>query len=211
MKNNRLNYIMKDITMKIGVISDTHHRGSRYLLPASIKTAFAKVDLIIHAGDIIYPSVIQELEKIAPVKAIRGNKKEDKHNFKKMLPSEIVFDIKGIRFAVIHCLKSRIKKEISHGLNLMGWQTLSDHLLVREIFSYFKNHGKIDCIIFGDTHKPFCKKVKGVLFLNPGAAYPTTKRPGSVLILEINNKSSSIIPKLIYFSLDLNKSKAIQI
>ena len=54
--------------MNIGLISDTH--GS---LPAAVFDVFNDVDQIIHAGDIGDPSVISELETIAPVNAIYGN------------------------------------------------------------------------------------------------------------------------------------------
>ena len=52
----------------IGVISDTHN----LLRPEAVE-AFKNVDLIVHAGDICKPGIIEELKKIAPVVAIRGN------------------------------------------------------------------------------------------------------------------------------------------
>lgn len=54
--------------MKFGILSDTHG----WLHPA-LKEAFAGVDYIIHAGDIGHTSVLQMLETIAPVVAVRGN------------------------------------------------------------------------------------------------------------------------------------------
>ena len=52
----------------IGIISDTHGR-----LPQSVSKVFKKTDLIIHAGDIGDPEIIDALEKIAPTRAVRGN------------------------------------------------------------------------------------------------------------------------------------------
>jgi putative phosphoesterase len=52
----------------IGIISDTHGR-----LPQSVSKAFKNTDLIIHAGDIGDPQIIEALEKIAPIRAVRGN------------------------------------------------------------------------------------------------------------------------------------------
>lgn len=52
----------------IGIISDTHGR-----LPQSISKIFNNTDLIIHAGDIGDPKIIDTLEKIAPTRAVRGN------------------------------------------------------------------------------------------------------------------------------------------
>ncbi len=51
-----------------GIISDTHGR-----LPQSVSKIFKNTDLIIHAGDIGNPDVIEALGKIAPTRAVRGN------------------------------------------------------------------------------------------------------------------------------------------
>lgn len=59
----------KDKTdLLIGVISDTHG-----LLRPEVSPAFSGVDLIFHAGDVDRPAVLDELSKIAPVLAVRGN------------------------------------------------------------------------------------------------------------------------------------------
>ena len=52
----------------VGVISDTHG----HLHPAVVK-AFKNVDLIVHAGDIGKCEILETLQKIAPVLAVRGN------------------------------------------------------------------------------------------------------------------------------------------
>lgn len=60
--------------MKIGIISDTHcYNPDQCLVPGWIKTAFSDVQLIIHAGDVEHQQFIDNLEKIAPVYAVRGN------------------------------------------------------------------------------------------------------------------------------------------
>lgn len=192
--------------MKIGIISDSHYSSQNYLLPESINLAFSGVDLIIHAGDITHPSVIKELNKIAPVRAVRGNKHGDHHNFSENLPKHLIFTLAGLNFAVVHCPSNRFMKEISHLLSLLGLQKLSEWILIRELFSYFKNKTKINCLVFGDTHQPFCQKRKNILFLNPGASYSTAKRPGSVLVAEI--KDEQVICKFTYFFLEQDKSKA---
>ena len=52
----------------IGVIADTHgHLDSR------VQRVFSDVEMILHAGDIGSLSVVQQLERIAPVVAVRGN------------------------------------------------------------------------------------------------------------------------------------------
>ena len=54
--------------MKIGVVSDTHG-----LLRPEVARALAGVERILHLGDVGKASVLKELEKIAPVTAVRGN------------------------------------------------------------------------------------------------------------------------------------------
>ncbi|MCL2137217.1 MAG: metallophosphatase family protein [Coriobacteriia bacterium] len=54
--------------MLVGVLADTHHQ-----LPKAVFQIFADCDLILHAGDIGTPQIIQELSAIAPVYAVLGN------------------------------------------------------------------------------------------------------------------------------------------
>ena len=59
--------------IRIGLISDTHIPEARDSLWPQVYDAFADVDLIFHAGDIHELYVLDELEKLAPVYAARGN------------------------------------------------------------------------------------------------------------------------------------------
>ncbi|MGA9061560.1 MAG: metallophosphoesterase family protein, partial [Terracidiphilus sp.] len=54
--------------MRLGIVSDTHG-----LLRPEVLPALRGVDRILHLGDVGRPSVLQALEEIAPVTAIRGN------------------------------------------------------------------------------------------------------------------------------------------
>lgn len=57
----------------IGLISDTHIPKRAMCVPKRVFEIFENVDYIIHAGDLVELSVIDELEQIAPVLAVRGN------------------------------------------------------------------------------------------------------------------------------------------
>lgn len=135
--------------MKIGVISDTHIPVFANKLPEQISSVFKNCDLIVHAGDIVGISVIKELEKLAPVKAVWGNM--DEEEVKKNLPKSIVFEAEGKAIGVIH---GRGK---GHGPKA-----------IEEIKKFFKE--KLDIIIFGHSHIPFNEKIDGTLFFNPGSA-----------------------------------------
>jgi putative phosphoesterase len=83
-------------TKTIGVISDTHG-----LVRAEALAALLGCDAIVHAGDIGKPEVLEQLAKLAPLTAIRGN--VDK--WAADLPDTVVLALAGKRFYVIHNLK----------------------------------------------------------------------------------------------------------
>jgi len=87
---------MRRRTKTIGVISDTHG-----LVRAEALAALRGSDAIVHAGDIGKPEVLEQLAKLAPLTAIRGN--VDK--WAADLPDTVVLALAGKRFYVIHNLK----------------------------------------------------------------------------------------------------------
>ncbi|MFH1306001.1 MAG: metallophosphoesterase family protein [Candidatus Omnitrophota bacterium] len=150
--------------MKIGVISDTHIPISADCLPQKIYDYFKECDLIIHAGDAIEKSVIDELGEIAETKAVQGNM--DSNELKQSLPEKMVLNIAGKKIGVIHGKGAPF------------------NLLKRVSMAFGK---KLDIIIFGHSHTAFNEKKDGVLFFNPGSATGgvLSKKP-SFGIIEIN-------------------------
>lgn len=84
--------------MKIGVISDTHG-----LMRPQALDALRGSDLILHAGDIGASAILEQLEAIAPVTAIRGN--NDTDAWAKRIPERIDLDVEGVRIHMLHNLK----------------------------------------------------------------------------------------------------------
>jgi len=80
---------MKAKPLRIGLISDTHN-----LVRPEAKRALAGVDRILHAGDICGPAVLQELEQIAPVVAVRGN--NDRGSWADSIKTTEMVDIDGL-------------------------------------------------------------------------------------------------------------------
>jgi putative phosphoesterase len=126
--------------MQIGVISDTHN----FFDPA-IPQIFQGVDHILHAGDIGSPRIILELEQIAPVTAVGGNTDESGFHYQETE----VLELAGLKFLLHHIVAPR---------------ELSDSLAQRI------GKERPDAVIFGHTHKPFCERISGTLFFNPGYA-----------------------------------------
>lgn len=133
--------------MVIGVISDTHLFGKP--VPRCVLEALEGSDMILHAGDILEMSVIEELSTVAKTIAIRGNM--DHGDVSRELPSRAVVEAGGFRIGLTHGsgpptgITGRVRREF----------------------------GEVDCIVFGHTHSPLVKEKGGVLFFNPGS--PTDK------------------------------------
>jgi putative phosphoesterase len=140
----------------VGVISDTHG-----LLRPEVISAFKGVSLIIHAGDVGRPDVLEALRNIAPVVAVRGNMDRDAYAFS--LPLTEVVDVSGVSIYVLHDL---------------------GRLDLNPAASRFK------AIISGHTHEPSIKTKDNVLFINPGSAGPKRfTLPVSIALLHIRNNS----------------------
>jgi uncharacterized protein len=127
--------------MVIGLVSDTHS-----LVRPGILEALDGVELILHAGDVGGPSVLQELKTIAPVRAVYGNCD---------LP-----DDPALRRA-IHLDVEGFSIHVSHGHEL-GSPTPEGLLAAYSA----------DIIVYGHTHKPLVERSGPRLVVNPGAAGP---------------------------------------
>jgi putative phosphoesterase len=124
--------------MKIGVVSDTHG-----LLRPEVAPALKGVERILHLGDVGGPSVLQALEQIAPVTAIRGN--VDREGPCSELPETEVVLIADRYVYMLHDLKTL-------------------HLDPAA--------GRFAAVLFGHTHVPNFYRRKGVLYFNPGSCGP---------------------------------------
>ena len=150
--------------MKIGVIADTHIPISATELPQKVRDYFKGCDLIIHAGDVIEKWVLDDLGKIADVKAVQGNM--DSAELKKTLPEKIVIEAAGKKIGIIHGSGPPFK-------------------VVKSAKEAFKK--KLDIIIFGHSHAPFKEEKDGTLFFNPGSSTDrTTAIEPSFGIIEID-------------------------
>ncbi|MHA1650815.1 MAG: metallophosphoesterase family protein [Candidatus Helarchaeota archaeon] len=145
------------MTIKIGVLSDTHIPTRASNLPEEIFEIFQNVQYIIHAGDYVSLSVIEELEKIAPVIGCHGNM--DPYDLKNQLPRIATLEVEENIIKIIHDLsgRSQLKK--------------------------LQKSGPVDIIIHGHTHRMSVEKLESVLILNPGSATNSFLTPDSVGLL----------------------------
>lgn len=131
--------------MRIGVISDTHARHCSQL-PQNLLKVLEKVDLIVHAGDIVTMDVIRGLETAAPVKGVCGNM--DLPDVRLAFPEKLVLELEGWKVGVMHGAGGPA------GLETMVMQAFEG----------------VDIIIFGHSHTAVNKILDGITLFNPGSA-----------------------------------------
>ena len=122
----------------IGLISDTHG----LLRPQALR-ALDGSDLIIHAGDVGDPEILETLKTLAPVFAVRGN--VDTDPWALALPETEVIETGPATIYVLHDVHALDLDPVAAGFHI---------------------------VVSGHSHKPSRTKRGGVLFLNPGSAGP---------------------------------------
>ena len=122
----------------IGLISDTHG-----LLRPEALVALNRSDLIIHAGDVGKPGIIEQLRAVAPVVAVRGN--VDKGAWASQLPMTAVAEAGSALIYVLHDVQQLDLDPAAAEFNI---------------------------VVSGHSHKPSHNERGGVMYLNPGSAGP---------------------------------------
>jgi uncharacterized protein len=140
----------------IGLVSDTHG----LLRPEAIK-ALTGADLILHAGDIGTREVLERLQSLAPVVAVRGN--NDRGDWANAIPERQVTQVGSVSIYMLHDL---------------------NEIDVNPVAADFQ------VVVSGHTHQPLIERREGVLFVNPGSAGPRRFRlPVSVARLVIDGSN----------------------
>ncbi|MGH8476993.1 MAG: metallophosphoesterase family protein [Methylococcales bacterium] len=122
----------------LGIISDTHG-----LVRPEVHRVLEGCELIIHAGDIGKAEVLDELRRIAPVVAVRGN--VDNGAWADALPDFEVIEHRGRFFYVLHDVNTLDLDPLAAGF---------------------------DAVLAGHSHIPLNEMKEGVLYFNPGSAGP---------------------------------------
>lgn len=152
---------------KLGIVSDTHG-----LLRPEVLPALKGVEQILHLGDVGKPQVLRELEKIAPVTAVRGN--VDREGECGKLPETDVVLVGDHYLYLLHDLKAL-------------------HLDPAA--------AKFSAVLYGHTHVPNYIHKKGVLYFNPGSCGPRRfELPITIGLLTIS-KSGELKPEIVHLLL----------
>ena len=142
----------------VGVISDTHG-----LVRPEAVAALAGAEVILHAGDVGGPEVLEELRRLAPVVAVRGN--NDRGAWAEALAEYEAVEVNKTFVYVLHDLK-----ELDIAPAAAGFRV----------------------VVSGHSHKPLAEERRGVLYLNPGSAGPRRfKLPVTIARLKLGGDGAS--------------------
>ena len=148
------------MNMKIAIISDTHS-----LLRPEVEEAISGCDYILHGGDIASKELYDRVSNIAPSYFVRGNADKE---WAEDLPEDIVFEIAGYRFYMVHNIK-HARKDLSG----------------------------IDFFIYGHSHKYENKEADSITYLNPGSCGPRRfTQPVTMMLMTIDDENRVSIEKL---------------
>jgi hypothetical protein len=146
---------MPEDEILVGIISDTHG-----LLRPEAVAALQGTDLIIHAGDVGAPDVIDALRNLAPTFVVRGN--VDKAHWADAFPITANVEVGGFLFHVLHDISQLDLDPAAAGYA---------------------------AVVYGHSHRPSIDMREGVLFLNPGSAGPRRfKLPVSIARIRVSGQ-----------------------
>ena len=172
-------------SFRIGLISDTHSAGSGRDLPDEVLQAFSGVDLILHCGDLECLGVLDYLETVAPVLAVRGYE-DPREPGDRLADATRVVHVGGLSIGMIHDIQwpgPRISTT-GDGTGLVLPEGQAEKTLSRKFGE------RVDVVLFGDTHEEMVCRWERALIINPGSpTYPGKRHRrgalGTVGLLEI--------------------------
>lgn len=148
---------------KIGILADTHLYQLTPAFERQVAACFADIPIIFHAGDLTNVDILQAF-KDKEVHAVHGNMCD--LGSSKILPRKKTVRVGNYTFGIIH-------------------RTGTSYDFEDDLLAEFDG---VDCIVFGHTHQPVCKKIGGVFLINPGSFMPTGRYGalGTYAILEVD-------------------------
>lgn len=130
--------------MLIGVVSDTHLHGKDNRFYNLVEKYFYNCHMILHAGDIVSAEIFDGVDK--NIIAVKGNM-----DFGVNLPYKRVIEVENVKIGLIHGYGAPEGIEVK---------------IVKEF-----DKEKVNCIVFGHTHRPFIGELEGIRLFNPGSPF----------------------------------------
>ncbi|SEQ53510.1 metallophosphoesterase family protein [Microlunatus flavus] len=142
--------------MHVVLLSDTHAPRFWKGLPPAVAEHLTAADLILHAGDVCTPGVLDELAAFAPVRVVRGN--NDGADVAAWgAPDTLELDLAGLRVAMVHDAGAKQGR----------------------LARMHRRFPDADLVVFGHSHIPLDESStfadgRSLRIVNPGS--PTDKR-----------------------------------
>ncbi len=151
--------------MRVAVLSDTHAPRFWKACPPAVAANLAGVDVILHAGDVCTPDVLDELSAWAPVHAVRGN--NDGPDVAAWGAPDIAhLDLGGVAVAMIHDSGAAAGRAVR----------------LRRMFP------DAALVVFGHSHIPLNEVHDGQRMFNPGSPTDRRRQPqGTMGLVTIDN------------------------
>ncbi|KQT89604.1 phosphodiesterase [Marmoricola sp. Leaf446] len=161
--------------MRVAVLADTHAPRFWKGCPPGVARALEGVDLVLHAGDVCTPGVLDELATWAPVLVVRGNNDGD-DVAAWGAPEVLETELAGVRVAMLH--DSGAAK--GRGARLR------------------RRFPRADLVVFGHSHIPWDEVHEGQRAFNPGSPTDKRRQPrptmGELVLTEGRIVSARIFP-----------------
>ena len=122
-------------------------------LPAALREGLRGVDAIVHCGDMTDAMAIPIFESLAPLQAVAGN--NDPPELHRRFGTRKILEFGSVRIGVVHGHAGAGRSTLARAQNA------------------FKDE-RVDAVLFGHSHVPYCERHDGVLYFNPGS--PTDRR-----------------------------------
>jgi len=149
--------------LRVGLVSDSHG-----LHDPKLDALLAGCAVVLHAGDVVKPAVLEALGRLAPVRAVRGN--NDLGPSFASLPEALVEEVGGLTVLVVHDLEARGRPGPS----------------TRTLLSRHRPQ----VVVHGHSHRPGShREADGLLVLNPGSCGPRRfSLPRTAAVMEVSGR-----------------------
>jgi putative phosphoesterase len=152
--------------LRIGLIADTHDEKVDWsTIQPIVARAFDGVGLVLLCGDLQTLRVLDQLEEIAPVRAVRGNT-DPPAEPPRLVDGPIVVETRDVRIAAFRAEPEAGDAAVSGA----------------------------DVVVYGSTHEPVVKVVNGAIFVNPGSPSLAATRCVAVLELGGAHPAVTLVP-----------------